>query len=211
MIDFASMSLGDVVPLDVSPALASHNSMALLTADAVQGPKFDEGYSTFGIAGSDRKNLDVRQLCTNVVLSFEARQARARMKDILLVSEPFKIINAVVARVKVNMVDLLAIFWRSDKAACHHLVDKNADLCPVTAKLNPLMPIFPAVGSKYAAASDAQYIAKVGDTIKVFVARNWLPYFIHIKPLLVDSSVSVAWQLAQKPAFGSYPSQAGGF
>lgn len=221
MIDFESIGIGESIhlpgstwesgpqKLDMLPALTSNNPMALLRTDTVESAKLSEGDTSLRVSLADRKNSSISKLCANMVLAFYVRKPFARMKYVLPMSNPFKIFEMVIPWIKVYMVNLLSFIWRPNKATSNQLVYQNTDFHSVTVELDSKMPVFPFVWAKGFAASKANYFSKIGNSVEFFIARNRLPLFSHIKPLLVDSSVSVAWQLAQKPAFGSYPSQAG--
>lgn len=211
MIDFSSMKPGDVVPLDMRPAQTSDDSMALLTADAVHGAKLDERYAAFGVACSDRNNIGSRYLHHAMLFADFLGESIARMKNVVSVAQPLKVRHMIVGGVEVNMVHLKTFRRIANECPGYKLVDQVQNLDATPVELDATMPVFALSWPQIRSASKTQYIAKIRDVVKILVAGNWLPDFIHIKPLLVDSSVSVAWQPAQKPAFGSYPSQAGGF
>jgi hypothetical protein len=192
------------------PSLTPHNAVALLRAYVVTLAEFGKRDAASSVARTHGNNVGFGEFCHHMVNAFFVGKAQARMENVLLVRHPFKIANAIIRRIKINMIDFVLFAWGwADKSKGNKTVHKHPDFAAIPVKLNAPMTVFAIVRNQVFAISDTQYIAKIRHMVKRFVAWNWDKNFMHFQPLIVDSSVGVAWRLTQKSAFGSYPSQAG--
>jgi len=205
-------------PLDMRPRQAANDLMALLPGHAELLAQLDEAKTALSVASANCKHLGISEFASTARRPLEVCEPSSRVLNVLTVSDPLQIINPIIPGVEVDVIDFHALDGGADECDGHKAMNKRPHLSAVAAKLNAAMAVFTFRRFKndiclrpLCADSHAHYAAKIRNAVQGLVASNWLPNFNHIQPLLVGSSVGGAWQPAQKPAFGSYPSHAGAY
>lgn len=193
------------------PSLTTNDPMTLLTADAVDCSKLNKGDSSLRVSFADSLYVLWAKFSHAVRLAFFARKAVPGMNYVKSMRSPFKIANMVISWIVVKMIHNVSIWSWANKSSSNKPMNKRSCFTSIPAKLNDAMPILSFCWGENFVGPDAKDISKIGNLVKRLKSLDGDKDFVHIQPLLVGSSVVVAWQLAQKPAFGSYPSQAGEF
>src|SRR5689334_18204445 len=156
----------------MSPSFPANNTMALLSANAIQCSKLKKGDSAFCIFSSHCDDVFFFNFDHSMSLARFFGKTLSRMKNIFAMSYPFKIFDMIVGRIKIDMVDFMRKWRRADEKSCYQSMDKNSSFRTIFVKLDSAMAVLPFGWDKIFFASYAEDIAKIGNAIKRFVARN---------------------------------------
>lgn len=185
--------------LQMRPAKPAHNLVALLRRYTVVLSEFGKGYAALFVSCFDFLYLCGRQFVHAVRFAGLFCQPVFGMKNILPMRHPFKVIDAVVRRIKINVINLASFRFLAYKNDGNQAMHKRSLFASVHAKLNAAMSIlslFRLQDANVVAESpnspNPAYSPKVGNLIAGFVAGNRPPDFFHIQSPIIGK-LRVMW------------------
>lgn len=156
-------------------------------------------YTPSGMKLADLSYVALSELCSLVCLASVFSKVADRVPYVLKACNPFKIVNSVVCRVVVNVVDLQIFSFSMQKRQSYDSVnllvfairlpfDSKPDI-KIPRLVRALLENFHSLGPT--TATYAAYASKCRNLIVKFMPGNRFPNFFHIQSPLVDARMKV--------------------